>query len=566
MKKINVKAVTSNGIALGKARLIKETEIGADAFNSNTVNIENEICRYKRAIATACSRLEQLAKESDVFKGHLMLIKDIALEMKVLAGIRYGKNAEQAVSEAISEYENVMKTADNLYLRERYSDIKDIGNQILQALQGEANESFENINEAAIIIADELAPSDIPAIYRNRNIKGIITQAGGSTSHVRILAGEFGIPALIGAEDILSQVKHGDDIIMDAAVGLIIINPEQEIYAGYLKRAEEEAIDRINSGTSKLKSGKSKSVTVDGEAIRLYINVGSMEDVKLAKSCKAEGVGLFRSEILFMQYKHFPSEEEQYKVYKEVAEAAGKSVVIRALDIGGDKELPYFKLNKEDNPALGWRGIRILLDNVEIYKTQLRAILRASAYGKIKLLLPMISSVDELIKSKDLLRQCKQELKNDQVAFDESLETGIMIETPAAVLNIDNLACQADFLSIGTNDLTQYLLAVDRGNKRVAELYNSLHPSVIRSIDMVIKAGRKYNKKVSLCGELAGDHRATRLLIGLGLKELSMNARNITHVRDIIVTTEYKQAKQLAKQALSAASSEDIIKLLSSYI
>lgn len=574
MKKIYVKSATSNGVAIGKARFIKKAEISIDDIHINTVNIENEICRYKRAVATACSHLEQLAKKSDIFKGQLMLIKDIALEMSVLEAIRSGKNTEQAVSEAIHEYENAIRQSDSRYLRERSSDIRDIGSQILYSLQGEVNDRFESISEASVVIADELVPSDIPAIFRNSNIKGIITRAGGSTGHVSILVREFGIAAIIGAGDSLSQITHNDEIIMDAAAGLIIVNPDGDIYDKYFKKAEERAKEederanegakvQISSGTSILKPAKSKTLTADGRAIRIYINAGSIEEVRFVKSCGAEGVGLFRSEILFMQYKHFPGEEEQYKAYKEAAEAAGGPLVIRALDIGGDKELPYFKAGKEDNPALGWRGIRILLDNADIFKTQLRAVLRASAYGKVKLLLPMISSVKELIKAKELLEQCKQELQNEQVAFDENLETGIMVETPAAVLNIDILAKQADFLSIGTNDLTQYLLAVDRANNRVTEMYNSLHPAVIRSIDIVIKAGKKYNKKVSLCGEMAGDPGATRLLIGMGLKELSMTAGSIAQVRNIIAESEYKQAKQLAKQALSAASSEEIIRLLS---
>jgi phosphotransferase system enzyme I (PtsI) len=559
MKKIIVNSTSSSGIAVGKACSIRKAVLIPDNRIISENNREDEISRYEKAVELAQNQINMLSKTSEIFNGHLMLIKDITLKISVLDKITEGMNAEQALSEVVKEYENVFTNTEDPYLKERSSDIKDIGNRILKAMKGDINEPFSDISEAVIIVAEELSPSDIPMIYANSNIKGIITQNGSLTSHASILIKNYGIPALIGVKDILSQVNQGDLIIMDAATGVIINNPEQEIYMEYMKKS----VEHMQFENKHMKLSNTKAVTVDGRTIRLFINAGGIEEVKLANEYGTEGVGLLRSEIMFMQYNHFPSEEEQFAAYRTIAEVCNGVVIIRALDIGGDKELPYYKLSGETKPSLGWRGIRILLGNEEIFKPQLRAVLRASCHGNIKLLLPMITSIDEFVKAVSILEICKQELRNNNISFDENLEIGVMIETPAAILKIEEFAKLADFLSIGTNDLTQYILAADRENQKVADLYNSFHPAVIKSIDMVLRAGRKYNKKVGICGELAGDCRATKLLIGMGLEELSMSAVNIIKVKNIILNTQFKQAKQLAEKVLQASSNEEVMRLLS---
>lgn len=561
MKKIIVNSTSSSGIAVGKAYIIKKAVLTPDDYVISDYNRANEISRYEKAVEEVQNQIIMLSKTSEIFRGHLMLIEDITLKIMVLDKITEGMNAEQALSEVIQEYDNVFKNSEDIYLKERSSDIKDIGNRILKAMKGDNNEPLSDISEAAIVIAKELSPSDIPKIYTNSNIKGIITQNGSFTSHVSILLKDYDVPALIGVKEIFSQVNQGDLIIMDAAEGIIIINPEHKTYMEYIKKAQKNnQFDKKNT-----ESSNTRAVTADGRTVRLFINAGGIEEAKLVKEYGTEGIGLFRSEIMFMQYNHFPSEEEQFAAYRTIAEVCNGVVIIRALDIGGDKELPYYRINREANPFLGWRGIRILLDNEEIFKSQLRAILRASCYGDIRLLLPMITSVDEFIRARSILEVCKQELRSNSIEFDEKLETGIMVETPAAVINIDKFAKLADFLSIGTNDLTQYILAADRDNKKVADLYSSFHPAVLRSISIVIKACRKYNKKVELCGELAGDHRATMLLIGMGLEELSMSVGNITKVKNNILRTEFKQAEKLARKALRASNTEEVMRLLSLY-
>jgi phosphotransferase system enzyme I (PtsI) len=424
-------------------------------------------------------------------------------------------------------------------------------------LQGIKNNAFEDIAEEVILIAEDLTPSDTACLNLDY-ILGFITQEGGVTSHVSIMAKGLGIPALVGVQGILQQVNNDDTIIMDAADGKIIINPDENTIYKYRELKKEQR----NKQEELAKINHLPAVTKDGITVQLCANVGNVKDIKKAQGYRMDGVGLFRSEFLYMDNTHFPTEEEQFEVYKEAAQICGKELTIRTLDIGGDKALSYYEFEKEENPFLGWRAIRISLELKDMFKTQLRAILRASAFGVIRIMFPMIISIEELRMSKMILEECKKELKVLNISFDHNIDVGMMIETPASVILIEDFAKEVDFFSIGTNDLTQYLLAVDRGNKKISNMYNSFHPSVIRSIKRVIMAGHQNHIKVGMCGEFASDERAVKLLLGLGLDEFSMSASEITNVKYIIRNTSFEAAQVLAAKACEMQTIQEVYEVL----
>lgn len=416
------------------------------------------------------------------------------------------------------------------YMRERKADVLDIGKRFLLKCKKITVQDLAAIGEPVIVVAKDLFPSD--TVKMNPEfVKGIITEEGGVTSHVSIMAKNYGIPTLTGVSGILEKLKSGNLICMDAGSGRIAIEPEGAILEDYRKRLEAD----LQEQEEIRKYRSMEAVTPGGKRISLCINVGNTEEIKLALDKNIDGVGLFRTEFLYMENTHFPTEEEQFAVYKEAAMLCPQEVTIRTLDIGGDKSLPYYEFEPEENPFLGWRAIRISLDMPDLFRTQLRAILRTSAFGHIRIMFPMMISVEELVQAKEMVEQCKEELRKEQVAFDEDIETGMMMETPASVLLAEDFAREADFFSIGTNDLTQYILAVDRGNKKIASRYDSFHPAVVKAIAAIICAGHKYNRKVGMCGELAGDVNAVPKLLELGLDEFSMSAGNIDYVRRAIL-------------------------------
>lgn len=557
MKVLKVKQPASEGIAMGWAYLYQPQERIIADYRVSAEDRNKEIERFEAAVKNAAEELFVLAGENPIFAAHLEMVKDIALQEAVTGKIKGdGNNAEKAVVLACEELILLFEAMEDAYMKERAADIKDIRERLLGQLTGLEKKTV-SCEEESILIASDLTPSDTAALDLDK-IRGLITRDGGITSHVAILAKSLSLPALVGVKDIFSEVADGDFLILDGYTGELRINPTEEEKQKYheLTGKHKEAEERIKA------EEHLPGITRDGKEFHLCANVGNIEDIKKAVTNHIDGIGLFRSEFLYLGSSHFPTEEEQFEAYREAAVICGREITIRTLDIGGDKTLPYYPMDREENPFLGFRAIRISLQDKELFKTQLRAVLRASAFGKIRILFPMIISLEELRAAKAVLRECMEELKAEGIHYDDSIQTGVMIETPASVLCAEELAKEADFFSIGTNDLTQYLLAVDRGNTKIAALYNSFHPAVIRSIRHVTESAHKYGKKAGMCGEFAGNEKATELLIGLGLDELSMTASLIPGVRYRIRRLDYEAAGKLAEAAVNKATVSEIMELL----
>lgn len=531
MVEIRVDKTASRGIAIAPAYLYQEPDLTPDHYVVDKDQIEQEEERFGEVKRAVLAELEQLAQENSIFAAHLAIADDFTLQEGVLGRIRSGeKNVQQAIAETVEEVAAIFGQMDDEYMRERKADVLDIGKRFLIKCKNIKVQDLAAIQEPVIVVARDLFPSDTVKM-NPKYVKGILTQEGGVTSHVSIMAKNYGIPALTGVTGILEKVQNGNRICMDAKSGKIVVEPEESVLAEYKKLLEEEVKEQENIRKYRFM----EPVTSEGKRISLCVNVGNTEEIKLALDKNIDGVGLFRTEFLYMENSHFPTEEEQFVVYKEAANLCPKEVTIRTLDIGGDKSLPYYEFDPEENPFLGWRAIRISLDMPELFKTQLRAILRASVFGHIRIMFPMMISLKELAQAKAITEECKEELRREGIPFDENIETGMMMETPASVLLAEEFAKEADFFSIGTNDLTQYILAVDRGNKKIASRYDPFHPSVLKAIEMIIQAGHKYNRKVGMCGELAGDVNAVHKLLQLGLDEFSMSAGNVDYVRKAVI-------------------------------
>ena len=560
MKKLSVEMVGSGGIAFGKLYMVQSTRGGINKSLVSDGEKEAEVSRFSGAFNASEGQLSELAQTSGIFAAHMEILRDPALYESVVQKINTdNKNAEFALNETGDELCALFEEIDDEYIRGRATDIKDVCTRIMQQLKGEDFNPFSEIKEEVIVVADELVPSDT-ALMDFTKVRGLITRQGGVTSHVCIIAKNKGIPAFVGMGDELSVLQPGDFIIMDGPGKEIIINPDDEITAVY--RATVMKLDQQREEFKKLKNQEAE--TSDGHKIQIYANASSTEEVEYAIGCGASGIGLFRSEFLFMQSRdHFPDEESQFMVYRNASQACqGKSIIIRTLDIGGDKSLPYFPIHGEDNPFLGWRALRITLERKDIFKVQLRALLRASAFGQLKIMFPMIISVEEFTAAKALIENCKEELKQEGKAFNEKIGIGVMIETPASVLLAEDLAREADFFSIGTNDLVQYTLAVDRLNEKVSKLYNPFHPAVLRSIKMVADAAVKYGKPLGLCGEMAGNPQAVLFLLGMGLTSLSLAGANIPEIKQMIRNASYEQAQQLAAKVCEKSTADQVNTLL----
>ncbi len=556
-KKLFVEKTSSKGIVIGKAYVIQKADLTPE--NYAITSKDEEINKFKEALKEAKQEIENLAKDSEIFQGHNMIVEDITLYDAVISRISDEmQNVQVAVANSIEEISNVFKMMDDEYMKERATDVKDVGSRIMSKLKGINVNPFENIKEEVVLIAEDLTPSDTALIDLSL-VKGVITEFGGVTSHLSIIARNLSLPALVGVNGIIESVVDNDIIVMDAYKGNIIINPEVNELEEY-KNLQEN----FNKQEEMLKKLENlKAITKDGREVQLCANVGNILDIEMAVKHNIDGIGLFRSECLYMESTHFPTEEEQFKVYKQAALLCkDKEVTIRTLDIGGDKSLPYYKFDFEENPFLGWRAIRISLELKDVFKAQLKAILRASAFGYIRIMYPMIISIEEIIEANKFLEQCKQELRDENIKFDEKIEVGIMIETPASVILADEFAKYVDFFSIGTNDLTQYMLVVDRGNKKISNMYNSFHPVVLQSIKKVIDAGHKENIKVGMCGEFASDEKAAKILLGLGLDEFSMSASEINKVKKQILETSFTDAKNYANEVLSKTTVESIMDFL----
>lgn len=557
MEEIRAEQGTSKGIAVGKAFLVKAPDLTAERVEITAQEAEREKTAFRHAVEKTREDLRPLARENAVFAAHLDMAEDETLIDGVEEKISEGKCAQWALELQMEETCGLLESLEDAYLRERAADVRDVCRRIMAFLKGTREDPFQDIREEVILFAEELSPSDT-AKMDFRYVKGMVTAKGGSTSHVAILARSLEIPALFGMEDILEKAAAGQEVILDGDGGILILSPDDMTRRVY---QEKQAAQRELK--QKLKEmNRLPAVTTDGRRVHLYANVGSLKDIELAKKHGAEGIGLFRSEFLYMESSRFPTEQEQFEVYKKAAETMKKTVTIRTLDIGGDKALPYYQFEKEENPFLGWRAIRFCLDMRDVFKTQLKAILRAAAYGEIRIMYPMIVSVEEFRKANQLLEECKRELKERGVLFRESISTGIMVETPAAVLVAEELAKEVDFFSIGTNDLTQYILAADRGNQKLAKLYDPFHPAVLRAVAKVIAAGHKEGKEVGMCGEFAGEERAVPLLIGMGLDECSMVSASIGAVRYQIRGISAENAKHLAERVLAAGTAKEVRHLL----
>ena len=525
MKALQVDRCASPGIVTGRAFVVKKAQISVEAYDFSDPQAEKN--KFGAAVEAVAEGLKEAAKGSEIFAAHIDLVRDFALRDNVERLITAeNKNAQVAAAESCDLFANMFLATDNALMRERAADLRDIRERLLMAMQGISVDPFGNMKEPGIVIAEDLSPSDTTSMNRSL-VLGFATQSGGVTSHVAIIAKTLGLPALVGVAGLMESVFDGEQLILDADEGKLIISPDEATSQSYVARISES--NRRHRELAKLKG--LPAVTSDGVTVELYANVGNVNDILAAKEFGFDGIGLFRTEFLYMENTHFPTEEEQFTIYRQALLTAEKPVIIRTLDIGGDKNLPYYEFEKEENPFLGLRAIRLCFALPEVFKTQLRALLRASAFGTLRIMYPMIISAEELEKANAFLAECKKELDAERIPYDKNVEVGIMVETPAAVFCAPELARKVDFFSIGTNDLTQYITAVDRGNKRVAHLYDSKNPAVLRAIKQVIAAGHAAGIKVGMCGEFASDESAVPLLLGMGLDEFSMSAGRINWVK-----------------------------------
>lgn len=551
MEKIRVERIASKGITAGKIRQVVKQVLEADLYIPE--DPAKEIAIYDAAVKKVAGKLEKQAQDNAIFGGHLELVKDIALQQGVMDKIQNGQNVQQALVQTVDEYRVIFEMMDDEYMRERAADIVDVRDQLLRAIKGIEELSFTDLEKQTILVAKDLTPSDTATINFER-VCGFITEEGGVTSHVSIIARNHAVPAFVGVSGIMDKVRDQEEVILDAVDGYIILEPDEQTKAVYLQKIKD--YDALQTAMEQ-EAGQA-AVTTDGHSVQVCANVGNLQDVEQAVTKGIDGIGLFRSEFLYMENTHFPTEEEQFEAYKKAAEQVGKDIIIRTLDIGGDKELSYYAWDPEENPFLGWRAIRICLTKKDIFKTQLRALLRASAYGTIRIMYPMIISLEELREANALLEECKEELRQEKIPFDENIQTGIMMETPASVFLAQDFAKEVEFFSIGTNDLTQYVLAVDRGNTKIAALYDSFHPAVIRAIAAIITAGHQAGIPVGMCGEFASDENAIRLLLGLGLDEFSVNAGSVALVKHRIRNSSLSECQKLAKTVLEKTTTKEV--------
>ena len=543
------------GIGIGTAQVLKkELDIPRFAVEDS----KEELDRFYKALDQSKQQVSQLLERAskngnkdvaDIMQAHLMMLDDPEFLAKVKESIENEKlNAEFAVWSVGQEYIQFFEQMTDEYLKARAADLKDITERIIRNLTGTLLD-LSQLPQNTVLVARDLAPSDTAQIDRE-HVVGLVTDEGGPTSHVAIMARSFQIPAVVGTKNATGEIKNGDLLVVDGNEGIVEVNPAEDSLKNYEQKQLQWKKEQSDLG----ELITVPSVTKDGAQVKLEANIGRPEEVEIALKFGAEGVGLFRTEFLFMDRNTLPSEEEQFEAYKKALEGMrGQVVTIRTLDIGGDKDLPYLGLQRENNPFLGWRAIRYCLDRRDVLKTQLRAILRASVYGKAAVMFPMISSVEEVVKAKEVLEEAKAELREEGQPFDEHVKVGIMVEIPSAAVAADLLAPEADFFSIGTNDLTQYTLAVDRDNEKVREYYNPLHPAVLRLIKRVIDVGNAFGKEVAMCGELAGDDKATEILLGLGLQVFSMTPSSSPRVKKVVLSTNNEEAQAIAKKAAALA-------------
>ncbi|MDY4010859.1 MAG: phosphoenolpyruvate--protein phosphotransferase [Fusobacterium gastrosuis] len=552
----------SPGVAIGKIFIYRDIKL--NYAEKSLISKEKEIERLILGREIAKKQLEEIRDntllkmgkdKAAIFDGHITLLEDEDLFTEINDKINSENNtAEYALNEAIEEYASMLANLEDTYFKERAGDLRDIGKRWLYGVANVNVIDLSKLPPESIIVAKELNPSDT-AQLNLENVLAFVTEIGGKTAHSSIMARSLELPAVVGVGELLDSITNEENIIVDALNGKVIINPDKEnlkIYTekrnAYLREKEE------------LKELKDKeAISKDGIKVDIWGNIGSPKDVKGVLSNGGFGIGLYRTEFLFMDKESFPTEDEQFEAYKEVAIAMGTHpVTIRTMDIGGDKSLPYMELPKEENPFLGWRAIRVCLDRTEILKTQFRALLRASKYGNIKIMLPMIMDVNEIRKSKEIFEECKKELREEGVEFNETVMLGIMVETPAVAFRAKYFAKECDFFSIGTNDLTQYTLAVDRGNEKIANLYDSYNPAVLQAIKLLIDGAHEGGIKISMCGEFAGDENAIALLFGMGLDAFSMSGISIPRIKKILKNLDSKKCQKLVEEVLEFSTANEV--------
>lgn len=556
----------SEGIGIGKVVIIEEQEVKVERRTIS--DADAEIARLNEAMDHFEEVTNQMAdkmaetvgeQDADILRGHVILLRDPMVGDQVNAMIRGEMvNAEVALDQSLDQMAEMFRSIPDELIQQRATDLMDIKSRMLKILNGIEEVDISAVPEGTVLVAKDLTPS-MTAGINPKNIAGILTEVGGRTSHSAILARAMEIPAVLSIERICQEVINGDTVVLDGTTGEVYVNPDAEIVASFEQKkkvfAEEKALLQQYKGQP--------SKTKDGKQVELVCNIGKPEDADKVVECDGEGVGLFRTEFLFMDRDSVPTEEEQFEAYKTVAEKlAGKPVIIRTLDIGGDKAIDYLGLEQEENPFLGFRAIRFCLQRPDIYRVQLRALLRASAYGQIRIMVPLVTGVEELRQVKALIKEIMAELDKEQIAYNKDIQVGVMMETPAAAVVADLLAKEADFFSIGTNDLTGYTMAVDRGNAKVAYLYSAYNPAVLRSIKRIIECGKKEGIFVGMCGEAAADHKLIPLLLAFGLDEFSVSATSVLKTRKAIADCDEASAKELAERVMQAATEKEVLDLL----
>ena len=556
----------SKGIVIAKVFLLKNYDIKIEKKTIKSVDLE--IQKLEKAINLSVEQIEKIKtiafknlKQEDIkiFDAHIQLVKDPILKQEIIDEIVKTKlNSEFVVKKIFQKYIDIFLNSDYQYIGQRTSDIEDISQRIILNLLGITKENLSDINEEVIIVANDLSASEI-LNFNPKFVKGFITNVGGKNSHLAILSRSLNIPAILGLKDISSKIKQGDILALDGTTGKVYINPSKQIIEQLKKEIKNE-----NDLKIKLEKFKSKSfISKDQNVFKIYSNINSINEIDYIRDINVDGIGLFRTEFMYMDSNNWPSEDKQFKIYKTILKKMkNKKVIIRTLDIGADKKLQYFNFDKEDNPFLGCRSIRFSLDQKNLFKTQLKALIRASEFGKLSIIFPMVTTIEEFQEAKNIFDQLYQDYQKQYPNFSTKIEIGLMIETPAAAINCQIFCKYADFVSIGTNDLIQYTMAVDRTNQKLKYLYQPLNPAVLNLIKIVVDSANKENKSVSLCGEMASDLKTIPILVGLGLNQFSVSIDSILATKELISRINVIDAQDLANKCLKAQSEKEVIEII----